>query len=139
MSWWLFALLGAFFAGVTNVLIKAGMQGVNPYLATAVRTLLILPVVWLVAFWLARLADIARWTPKNWLFLTLSAIAAGLSWICAYKAIDMAGAARSAPIDKSSLALTMILAALFLREPITPRLALAGALVLAGAILSIFK
>src|SRR5262245_46670021 len=104
LPWWLFVIAGAVFAGATNVLIKARMKGVDSYLATAVRAVLILPVVWLVAAYLANISDIPKWTGRNWFFLALSAVAAGLSWICAYKSIDMAGVARTLPIDKSSIA-----------------------------------
>jgi len=116
MPWWLYALLGAVFAGATNVLIKAGMKGVDSYLATAVRSVLIIPVVWLVAGYLARIPDIGKWSARNWFFLTLSAIASGLSWVCAYKSIDLAGVAKTLPIDKSSIAFAVILAVIFLRE-----------------------
>ena len=139
IPWWVFAALGALTAGATNVLIKAGMKGVDSYLATAVRAILILPVVWLVAFWFSKVSAVTSWSPRNWVFLAFSALAAGLSWVCSYKAIDLAGAARAGPIDKSSLAFTMVLAWMFLGETISPRLLLAGSLVLAGAILSAFK
>ena len=116
VPWWLFAIAGAVFAGATNVLIKAGMKGVDSYLATAVRSVLILPVVWIIAGSLARVTDIPKWSGRNWIFLTLSAIASGLSWVCAYKSIDMAGVAKTLPIDKSSIAFGVILAVIFLRE-----------------------
>jgi len=116
VPWWVFAIVGAVAAGATNVLIKAGMKGVDSYVATAVRALLIVPVVWLIAFALAKPGLISTWTHRNWVFLSLSALAAGISWVCSYKAIDMVGAALPAPIDKSSLAFTVILAVIFLGE-----------------------
>jgi transporter family protein len=101
---------------------------------------LILPVVWIVALCLSKLSAIGTWSTRNWVFLALSALASGISWVCAYKAIDMVGAARAGPIDKSSLAFTMVLAWMFVAgETVTPRLLLAGALVMAGALLSIWK
>jgi transporter family protein len=137
--WWVWAILGAVAAGATNVLVAAGMKGTNSYLATAMRTLLILPVVWIIAFSFSKVSSLGEWTGKNWLFLALSAIASGLSWVCAYKAIELAGAARPGPIDKSSLVITALLAFLFLGETITPRLAIAILLVTAGAIVSVWK
>ena len=116
IPWWGFALAGAIFAGATNVLIKAGMKGVDSNLATAVRTLFALPLLWIIATYTSRLTQMAKWTPQNWLFIALSAIASGLSWVCAYKSIDMAGVARTLPIDKSSIAFGFILAMIFLRE-----------------------
>jgi bacterial/archaeal transporter family protein len=116
VPWWAFAIAGAVFAGATNVLIKAGMKGVDSYLATAVRSVLILPVVWIVAGYLARVTDIPKWSSRNWFFLTLSAVASGLSWLCAYKSIDLAGVSKTLPIDKSSIAFGVILAVIFLRE-----------------------
>ncbi len=119
LPWWAFAIVGAVAAGATNVLIKAGMKGVDSYVATGVRSILIVPVVWLIAWWLAKPGQIAAltvWTQRNWVFLALSAVAAGILWVCSYKAIDMVGAALPAPIDKSSLAFTIILAVIFLGE-----------------------
>lgn len=139
IPWWVYAVLGALTAGATNVLVQAGMKGVDNYLVTAVRTVLILPVVWLVAFWFSRVSAITSWSTRTWVFLGFSAVASGLSWIFSYKAIAMSNAARAGPIDKSSLAFTFILVWMFLGETISPRLLLAGALVLAGAILSAFK
>lgn len=139
MPWWIWALFGAVAAGATNVLVAAGMKGTDSYLATAVRSVLIVPIVWMVAFSFSKASSLAEWTGKNWLFLSLSAVASAISWICAYKAIALAGAARPGPIDKSSLVFTALLAALLLRESITPRLVLAIGLVTAGAILSVWR
>jgi len=117
LPWWVFALAGALFAGATNVFIKAGMKGVNSELATAARTSLAVPIVWFIAVYAApRLSEIAHWSYKNWLFIALSALASGLSWLCAYKSIDMAGVTRTLPIDKSSIAFAFILAVIFLGE-----------------------
>jgi transporter family protein len=117
LPWWVFAIAGALFAGATNVFIKAGMKDVNSELATAARTSIAVPVVWLIAVYAApRISEMANWTYRNWLFITLSAVASGLSWLCAYKSIDMAGVARTLPVDKSSIAFAFILAVIFLGE-----------------------
>ena len=116
VPWWVFAIAGAVFAGCTNVFIKAGMKDVNSNLATAMRTLFALPLLWVIAAYTARVSEIGRWTARNWLFIALSAVASGLSWVCAYKSIDMAGVTRTLPIDKSSIAFGFILAVIFLHE-----------------------
>ena len=135
--WWMYAIIGAIAAGATNALIKAGMKGVDSYTATAIRALLIVPVVWVVALVLGKVQQIPAWSSRNWIFLSLSALAAGISWVAAYKAIDLAGAARPGPIDKSSMVITAVLAYIWLGEPISWRLAAAYALVTPGAILSV--
>jgi len=117
VPWWFFAVAGAVFAGATNVFIKAGMTGVNSELATAARTTLAVPIVWLIATFAApKLSDIANWSARNWLFITFSALASGLSWLCMYKSISIAGVTRTLPIDKSSIAFGFILAVIFLRD-----------------------
>ncbi|MCL2647460.1 MAG: EamA family transporter [Phycisphaerales bacterium] len=117
VSWWVFAIAGAVFAGATNVFIKAGMGGVNSDLATAARTTLAVPIVWLIAIFAApKLSEIAHWSARNWLFITFSALASGLSWLCMYKSISLAGITKTLPIDKSSIAFGVILAVIFLRE-----------------------
>jgi len=117
VPWWFFAVAGAVFAGATNVFIKSGMTGVNSELATAARTTLAVPIVWLIAVLaVPRLSDIAQWSARNWLFITLSAVASGLSWLCMYKSISMAGVTKTLPIDKSSIAFGVLLAVVFLRE-----------------------
>ena len=116
VPWWAFAIAGAVCAGATNVFVKAGMEGVNNTVATAVRTVLALPVLWVIAACFANISEIAKWSSRNWLFLTLSGVASGLSWLCAYKSIQMAGVAKTLPIDKSSIAFGVILAVIFLRE-----------------------
>ena len=117
IPWWLFAIAGAVFAGATNVFIKSGMQGVNSELATAARTTLAVPILWCIAVFAApKISDIAHWSARNWLFISLSALASGLSWLCMYKSISIAGVTKTLPIDKSSLAFGIILAIIFLRE-----------------------
>ena len=93
----------------------------------------------MVAFSFGKASSLGEWTGRNWLFLSLSAVASAIAWICAYKAIALAGEARPGPIDKSSLVFTALLATLLLREPITLRLVLAIGLVSAGAILSVWR
>ena len=117
VPWWLFAIAGAVFAGATNVFIKTGMTGVNSELATATRTTLAVPILWLIAVFAApRLSELTSWSARNWLFLTFSAVASGLSWLCMYKSISIAGVTKTLPIDKSSIAFGFILAVIFLRD-----------------------
>ena len=116
VPWWAYAIAGAVFAGATNIFIKAGMKDVNSNLATAMRTLFALPLLWAIAAYTARLSEVGKWTARNWLFIALSALASGLSWVCAYKSIDLAGVTKTLPIDNSSIAFGFILAVIFLRE-----------------------
>jgi transporter family protein len=134
MGWIGWSLLSAFFAAVTAVLAKVGVNRVDANLATAVRTSVVFVFGWLVA-WLARSPAAAQpFSAKTWLFLILSGLATGLSWICYFHAIQIGEASRVAPLDKLSVALVIVLAALFLGEPLTWTKALGGALIVAGVI-----
>ena len=117
--WFLFALLSSVFAALTSILAKIGIEGVNSNLATAVRTVVVVIMAWVVVFMTntqSSLPDIGR---KSWIFLILSGLATGASWICYYKALQMGDASKVAPVDKFSIVLTVILAFLFLHEQIT--------------------
>jgi transporter family protein len=137
MSWWTYALLSAFFAALTAVLAKVGVESVPSNLATALRTVVIIVFVWAVV--LARgehhaLGGISR---KSLLFLGLSGLATGASWLAYFKALQLGPASRVAPLDKTSLLLTVLLAVIFLREPLTFKLAAGVALMVAGAALTL--
>ena len=136
--WILYALLSAFFAAVVSILAKVGMQGVNPNLATAVRTCVVLVMAWGLVLGLGLQDGLAKMTPRNWWFLVLSGIATGLSWLFYFAALQRGDVSRVSPVDKSSLVLAMIFAFIFLGEKITPGVVVGGALITAGTFVLIF-
>lgn len=130
--WFLFALLSSVFAALTSILAKVGIEGVNSNLATAVRTVVVVIMAWVVVFMTntqSGLLDIGR---KSWIFLILSGLATGASWICYYKALQMGEASKVVPVDKFSIVLTVILAFLFLHEQITIKKLVGILLITAG-------
>jgi transporter family protein len=130
----MWSLLSAFFAALTAILAKIGVAGVDSNLATAVRTSVVLVFTWLIALVGQRAEGAQPFTPRTWLFLVLSGLATGLSWICYFHALQVGAASRVAPVDKLSVALVIVFAALFLGEPLTWTKALGGGLIVAGAI-----
>jgi transporter family protein len=138
-SWIVWALLSALFAGATAVLAKVGVEGVDSNLATAIRTTVVLIFAWTIAFFAVRPAALGELSRRTWLFLALSGIATGLSWLCYFRALQLGPASQVAPIDKLSVVFVIGFAALFLREPLTPRSALGGALIVAGALVLAWK
>lgn len=139
MNWLIWSLLSALFAGVTAVLAKAGVNGVDSNLATAVRTSVVLIFTWGIAFAAAKPADVFQFSQKTWLFLTLSGIATGLSWICYFRALQIGDVAKVAPIDKLSVVFAILLAAVFLKEKLTWQHAIGGSLIVAGALVLAWK
>lgn len=134
MGWLTWALLSAFFAAATAILAKLGVAGVDANFATAVRTSVVVVFTWLLAL-LARQPGSFHVPSKNsWLFLCLSGLATGLSWLCYFRALQIGPASRVAPIDKLSVVLVIIFAVVFLGEKLTPGKAIGGALIFAGAI-----
>ncbi len=134
MNWLLWSLLSALFAGLTAILAKLGVTGVNSNLATAIRTSVILVFAWGIAFATTKPAAVLELSRRTWLFLALSGLATGLSWLCYFRALQLGEASRVAPIDKLSVVFVLVLAAIFLDEPLTLRTALGGALIVAGAV-----
>lgn len=134
MNWFLWALLSALFAGLTAILAKVGVKEIDSNVATAIRTTVILVFAWSVALWSrdGRSFSVPRTT---WVFLILSGLATGASWLCYFRALQLGEASRVAPIDKLSVVVAMALAALFLKENISWGQALGGALIVGGAIL----
>jgi bacterial/archaeal transporter family protein len=138
MSWFSWALLSAFFAGLTAVLAKIGVAGVDSTLATAIRTTVILVFTWLLFFALSPVRNLKLLDGRNWLFLILSGLATGLSWICYFRALQLGEASRVAPVDKLSVVFAVAFAALVLHERLTWHqwsgvgLIVAGAVILAG-------
>lgn len=136
--WAVFAVGSAVFAALTSILAKIGIENVNSNLATAIRTVVVLVLSWGLVFLTGKQTGIRDISQKSLLFLVLSGIATGLSWLCYYKALQMAPASKVVPIDKCSVIITLILAFVILREPFTLK-ALAGALlILSGTLVLAF-
>ncbi len=133
MTWFLWALLSAFFAGLTAILAKIGVENVNSNLATAIRTVVILVFAWSVALFTKTepLSAIGR---KTWIFLVLSGFATGLSWLCYFRALQLGEASQVAPVDKLSVVVAIVLAAVFLHERVTWHHWVGGLLIFVGAV-----
>lgn len=135
--WLVFALLSAIFAALTSILAKVGIEGVNSNLATAIRTVVVLAMAWGMVFLTNAQNGILQISRKSWIFLILSGLATGASWLCYYKALQMGKASKVVPIDKLSVVLTLVLAFVFLHEEVTPR-SLAGCILIgAGTLLMV--
>jgi len=134
MTWLFWSLLSAAFAAATAVPAKVGVTGVDSNLATAIRTSVVVVFTWAIAFAAARTGAMAQLTGRTWLFLSLSGLATGLSWLCYFRALQLGPASRVAPVDKLSVVLVILLAAAFLGERLTATKALGGLLIAAGAV-----
>ena len=135
--WFVFALLSAVFAALTSILAKVGIEGVNSNLATAIRTMVVLVMAWGMVFVTnaqGGLTDISR---KSWLFLILSGLATGASWLCYYRALQIGEASKVVPIDKLSVVITLVLAFVFLHERFTPKSLIGCLLIGAGTLLMV--
>ena len=139
MNWVHWSLLSAFFAGVTAVLAKAGVDGVNSNRATAIRPTVILIIVWAVAILFAKPAEMVSFSSRTWWFLTLSGLATGLSWLCYFRALQLGDVSRVAPVDKLGVVFVILLAAFFLKEKITLQHIVGGLLIVAGAVVLAWK
>lgn len=117
--WFVFAALSAFFAAITSILAKIGIDGVNSNLATAVRTVVVVVMAWLMVFVTNSQSGIFSISKKSWLFLILSGLATGISWLCYYKALQIGEASKVVPVDKMSVVVTLVLAFVFLNEKFT--------------------
>lgn len=135
MNWIYWSLLSALFAGATAVLAKVGVSGVDSNLATAIRTFVILVFTWCFAYATAQPAALRNLTSRTWLFLILSGLATGLSWLCYFRALQLGEASRVAPVDKLSVAFVILFSALFLGERLTLVRGAGGLLIMAGAII----
>ncbi|MBS7565705.1 EamA family transporter [Mucilaginibacter sp. SMC90] len=136
--WWIYALLSAFFASLTAIFAKIGVKNVNSDLATAIRTIVILFVAWGIALARGEVKGMAELSRNTWIFLGLSGLATGLSWIFYYKALQMGTVSQVAPVDKLSVALTIILSVIFLKETVSLKAALGAALIICGTFVMIF-
>ena len=119
--WFVFALLSAIFAALTSILAKAGIEGVNSNLATAIRTIVVVVMAWGMVFLTNAQNGIAEISKRSWLILVLSGLATGVSWLCYYKALQLGDASKVVPIDKLSVVITLILAFVFLHEQFTTK------------------
>ena len=138
-NWFVWALLSAVFAGATAVLAKIGIQGVNSNLATAIRTTVVLVFAWCVAVPAWRESGLENIAPRTWLFLILSGLATGLSWLCYFRALQLGNASQVAPVDKLSVVIAIVLAVMFLGERLSWRGGVAVALILTGVLLLAFE
>jgi bacterial/archaeal transporter family protein len=130
--WKYYALLSALFAALTAILAKIGLKGINSNLATAIRTVIILLLAWGIVVFSGETRDIKHLSRQNLIFLILSGMATGLSWIFYFKALSTGPVSKVAPIDKLSVALTICLAAVILKEPLDSKTIIGGLLILAG-------
>ncbi len=135
--WIIFAILSAIFAALTSVLAKVGIDGVNSNLATAIRTVVVVVMAWGMVFLTHTQSGVLEISRKSWLFLILSGLATGASWLCYYKALQMGDVSKVVPIDKLSVVITLILAFLFLHEEFTMKSLIGCVLIGAGTLVMV--
>ncbi len=135
--WFLFAILSAVFAALTSILAKVGIEGVNSNLATAIRTIVVVIMAWGMVFLTNAQSGIAEISKKSWIFLILSGLATGASWLCYYRALQTGEASKVVPIDKLSVVITLILAFVFLHEEFTPKSLIGCVLIGAGTLIMV--
>ena len=135
--WFIFALLSAVFAALTSILAKVGIEGVNSNLATALRTLVVLGMAWMMVFVTNAQSGIGEISRKSWLFLILSGLATGASWLCYYKALQIGEASKVVPIDKLSIVFTLVLAWTFLHEQVNAKSIFGCLLIVAGTLVMV--
>lgn len=135
--WMVFAVGSAVFAALTSILAKVGIEGVNSTLATAIRTLVVLGMSWGMVFLTNAQNGIGQISRKSWLFLILSGLATGASWLCYYRALQMGDASKVVPIDKMSVVITLVLAFVFLHEPFTVKSLIGCVLIGAGTLVMV--
>ena len=137
MMWLLFAIGSAIFASLTSILAKIGISGVNSNLATAIRTVVVVAMAWLMVFLTGAQNGIGEISRKSWFFLILSGLATGASWLCYYKALQIGEASKVVPVDKLSVVLTLVLAFIFLHEQFTFKSAAGCVLIGAGTLVMV--
>ncbi len=138
MNWLVWSFLSAIFAAATAVLAKIGVEGVNSNLATAIRTGVILIFAWVIVAFTYREGEISAVTQKGWLFLVLSGMATGLSWLCYFRALQLGPASKVAPVDKLSVVFVILFAATFLGEGLSLMKLIGGLMIAAGAVALVF-
>ena len=135
--WLLLAVLSSVFAAATSILAKVGIDGVDSTLATAIRTAVVLVMSWGMVFLTGAQVGLGGIGRRSWLFLILSGLATGASWLCYYRALQLGRVSQVAPIDKLSIVITLILAFVLLKEPASPRAVLGAALIAAGTLVMV--
>jgi len=135
--WVVFAVLSALFAATTSILAKVGLEGVNANLATAIRTAVVLVMAWGIVFFTGKQYEVSGITQRSWLFLILSGLATGLSWLFYFKALQMGDVSKVVPIDKLSVVITMLMAFTFLGEEVSAKSVIGGVLIVAGTMVLI--
>lgn len=135
--WFVFALLSAVFAALTSILAKVGMEGINSNLATAIRTGVVLMMAWGIVWVSGTVGGISTISTRGWVFLILSGLATGASWLCYYRALQIGEASRVVPVDKFSVVITMVLAFLFLHETVDWKTIVGGVLITAGTLVMV--
>ena len=139
IMWKYYALLSAFFAALTAVFAKSGVRDINSDLATAIRTTVILVITWGIVIAGSHIGEIREIPRHSWLFLILSGVATGLSWLFYFKALQTGDVSRVAPVDKLSVVMTICLSFIFLKEPVSPRVILGALLITCGSIIMLVK
>ena len=135
--WFVLALASAVFAALTSILAKIGIEGVGSHLATAIRTLVVVAMSWGMVFITRQQSGIASISHRSWLFLILSGLATGASWLCYYKALQIGEASKVVPVDKLSVIITLVMAFVFLHEEFTPKSIIGCLLIGAGTLLMV--
>jgi len=135
--WALFAIGSSIFAALTSILAKIGVSGVNSHLATAVRTVVVVLLSWGMVFLTGAQKGIGQISQKSWLFLILSGLATGVSWLCYYKALQMGEVSKVVPVDKLSVVITLVLAFVFLHEQFTVKALIGTILITAGTLVMV--
>ena len=138
IPWWIYALLSAGFAALTTIFAKIGIENINSNLATAIRTVVILVIAWGIVFFQGNVVNILAISQKTMIFLLLSGVSTGLSWIFYFQALQTGKASLVAPIDKSSLVLVLLFSVIFLGEPLNLKIILGSSLVVVGTLVLIF-
>lgn len=135
--WFIFALLSAVFAALTSILAKIGIAGVSSNLATAIRTIVVLVMAWGIVLLTGEIGGVRNISGRSWLFLGLSGVATGLSWLCYYHALQLGQASKVVPVDKFSVVISLVLAFLILHETVDAKTILGAALITAGTLVMI--
>ena len=135
--WAIFAILSAVFAALTSILAKVGIDGVNSNLATAIRTMVVVVMAWGMVFLTHAQSGLSEISRKSWIFLVLSGLATGASWLCYYRALQMGEASKVVPIDKLSVVITLVLAFVFLHEEFTTKSLIGCVLIGAGTLIMV--
>ena len=135
--WLLFAVLSAVFAALTSILAKVGISGVDSNLATAIRTMVVVAMAWGMVFLTNAQGGITNISKKSWIFLILSGVATGISWLCYYKAMHTGSLSKIVPIDKLSVVITLVLSFVFLHEKFTPKSLIGCVLIAAGTLVMV--